>query len=311
MDGRRADAVRPDGGGEMNDFSAAYEEFQEAIRRGVQRKKMERLVRPLEIAMRRAFRAQGNKVVQKMNQARRFFAEGERNAEGASQDGSRADAIRPNDAPLREGLPPGEAEKVWAQTHLETSKYFIGPIEATVEKALKLGGMAMLGEMGMKVAFDLKNPRAVNYLRDYGAKLVTKINETTRETLQGLVTQGAEEGWSYKRTASEIISRFEEFAVGKPQEHIDSRAHLIAITETGNAYEEGNRIVAKDLQDAGIEQEKFWSTVGDDKVSDGCRENEEAGWIGIDEEFPSGHQRPLRFPGCRCLANYRMKKEGD
>jgi uncharacterized protein with gpF-like domain len=164
--------------------------------------------------------------------------------------------------------------------------------------------------MGMGISFDLKNPRAVNYLRDYGAKLVTKINETTRETLQTLIAQGAEEGWSYKRTASEIISRFEEFAIGKPQEHIDSRAHLIAITETGNAYEEGNRITAKDLQDAGIEQEKFWSTVGDDRVSDGCRENEDANWIGIDEEFPSGHQRPMRFPGCRCIALYR-RKEGD
>jgi hypothetical protein len=166
----------------------------------------------------------------------------------------------------------------------------------------------MIGEMGLKISFDLKNPRAVNYLRDYGAKLVKGINETTQKVLQTLIAQGAEEGWSYKRTAAEIISRFEEFAVGKPQEHIDSRAHLIAITETGNAYEEGNRIVAKDMQDAGIEQEKFWSTVGDEKVSEGCRENEEAGWIPIDQAFPSGHQRPLRFPGCRCIANYRMKE---
>jgi len=285
----------------MNDLTEAYEQFQEAIRRGAQRKKMERLVRPLEIAMRRAFRAQGNKVVQKMGQVKRFFAEG---GEGAS--------LAPQRAFLREGLPPGEVEKIWAQAQLETLKYFVGPIDAAVAKALKLGGMAMIAELGMGIAFELKNPRAVNYLRDYGAKMVTKINETTRETLQTLVTQATDEGWSYKRTASEIISRFEEFAVGKPQEHIDSRAHLIAITETGNAYEQGNRITAKDLQDAGIEQEKFWSTVGDDKVSDGCRENEAAGWIKIDQEFPSGDQNPLRFPGCRCLTLYRMKEEkGD
>lgn len=287
----------------MNDLTEAFEQFQEAVRRGGQRKKVERLVRPLEMAMRRAFRAQGNKVVQNLRRAKRYFSEG----------GSRADAVvvyngRPNGAILREGMPPGEVDKIWGLTALETLELFSGPIEAAVEKALKLGGAAMLAELGMGISFDLKNPRAVNYLRDYGAKMVTKINETTRETLQSLVAQGAEEGWSYKRTASEIISRFEEFAVGKPQEHIDSRAHLIAITETGNAYEEGNRIVAKDLQDAGIEEEKFWSTVGDDRVSDGCRENEDAGWIGLDEPFPSGDQRPQRFPGCRCITLYRMKE---
>jgi len=291
----------------MNELTVASEEFQEAIRRGAQRKKAERLVRPLEIAMRRAFRAQGDKVVQKMRQSKRYFAEGnaqgERNAQGGCHPPQR-------EGELREGLPPDQVNMIWATAALETLKLFSGPIDAAVAKALKLGGMAMIAEMGMKIAFDLKNPRAVNYLRDYGAKLITKINETTRETLQTLIAQGTEEGWSYKRTAGEIISRFEEMAVGKPQEHIDSRAHLIAITETGNAYEEGNRIVAKDLQDAGIEQEKFWSTVGDDRVSEGCQENEAAGWIGIDEEFPSGDQRPLRFPGCRCLALYRMK-EGE
>lgn len=283
----------------MSDLDAALEQYQEAVRRGSQRKKLERLAKPLEMAMRRAFMAQGNKVVQNLRQTKRFFAE------------SRNPWDQWNawlEMKFSEALPPGEFEKVWALAALETGLLFSIPIEAAVEKALKLGGAAMIAEMGMKISFDLKNPRAVSYLRDYGAKLVKDIDETTRKSLQVLVAQGAEEGWSYKRTASEIISRFEEFAVGKPQEHIASRAHLIAITETGNAYEEGNRIVAKDLQDAGIEQEKFWSTVGDDRVSDGCRENEDANWIGIDEPFPSGDQRPMRFPGCRCITNYRMKE---
>jgi uncharacterized protein with gpF-like domain len=138
--------------------------------------------------------------------------------------------------------------------------------------------------------------------------MVTKINDTTRDYLQTIITQATDEGWSYQRTAEAITDRYKEFAIGKPQEHIDSRAHLIAVTETGNAYAEGNLIVAKDLQDAGITMEKAWSTVGDNKVTAECQANEDQGWIPLQDEFLSGHQRPLRFPGCRCDLLTRVKE---
>jgi hypothetical protein len=282
-----------------NTLIHALDEFEEAITRGNQRKRMERLIRPLEIAMRRAFREQGSLLARKLRQVKRYFAEG-------------GDPFKQHDAWLNmrfdEALPPTEFLRIWSEVGLETMKYFSQPIDAAVAKALTYGGAAMIAELGMKLSFDLKNPRAAQYLRDYGVMQVRGINETTRQYLQTLINTATEEGWSYKRTAEAIIERFEEFGVGKPQAHIDSRAHLIAVTETGNAYEEGNRIVAKDLQDAGIEMEKAWDTVGDDKVSEGCQENEAAGWIRIDQEFPSGHQRPLRFPGCRCECRYRMKE---
>lgn len=284
----------------MDKLLDALDEFEEAITRGNQRKKMERLIRPLEIAMRKGFREQGSLVARKLRQVKRFFAEG-------------GDPFKQHDAWMNmqfsEALPPSEFNKIWAEVTLETVKVFSLPIDAAVAKALEYGGLAMIAELGMQLKFDLKNPRAVDYLREYGADLVKGINETTRDTLQTLITQAAEEGWSYKRTAEAIIERFEEFGVGRPQDHIDSRAHLIAVTETGNAYEEGNRIIAKDLQDAGVEMEKAWDTVEDDKVSAGCQENEAAGWIKIDQAFPSGHQRPLRFPGCRCECRYRRKKD--
>jgi hypothetical protein len=53
--------------------------------------------------------------------------------------------------------------------------------------------------------------------------------------------------------------------------------------------------------------EKRWLTVGDDRVSDGCKDNQRAGWIALNDAFPSGDDRPLRFPGCRCVVQYRRK----
>ncbi len=190
----------------------------------------------------------------------------------------------------------------------KTAPLFVGPIQKSAEQSLVIGGEQAIASFGLQLAFDLKNPRAVAFLDKYGARRVTKIEETTRDYLNTLLKKAVEEGWSAKKTAEAIIARYEEFAIGKPQAHIQSRAHLIAVTETGEAYAEANMMVAQDLQDAGITMEKFWSTVGDSKVSKGCHENEKAGWISLNKDFPSGHQRPLRFPGCRCDLLTRRKK---
>lgn len=189
---------------------------------------------------------------------------------------------------------------LYAAAVQETLKAFTEPIDLAARRALRAGALHVLADAGVAVSFTLKNPRAVSFLAEYGAQRVTMINETTRQYIKTVITQGVEEGWSYDKTAKAITERYSEFAVGKPQQHIKSRAHLISITECGEAYVEGNMEVAQDLEDAGLTMVKKWSTVGDSKVSDGCRDNEAVGWIPLNQAFPSGHQRPLRFPGCRC-----------
>ena len=90
-----------------------------------------------------------------------------------------------------------------------------------------------------------------------------------------------------------------------PVSYTHLRAH-----ETGNAYEEATLIQSQSLQSAGLPMEKYWLTSHDDRVSDGCMENEDVGWIPLDDAFPSGDMRPLRFPGCRCALETRWRKEG-
>ncbi|HRJ42932.1 MAG TPA: phage minor head protein, partial [Caldilineaceae bacterium] len=178
------------------------------------------------------------------------------------------------------------------------------------ESGLVLGAGALAAALGEDVeqAFSLRNPRAVAYLEEHGAKLVTKINEETRSQMRTLVTQAVDEGWSYTRTAKAIREKFDGFAGLKPQKHIRDRATLVAVTEAGQAYEEGSRIVALGLAERGVRMEKYWRTSGDERVSQGCVDNQAAGWIDVAEMFPSGHERPLRFPGCRCTAQYRRAR---
>lgn len=184
---------------------------------------------------------------------------------------------------------------------------FIVPIEAAVAAAMVEGAAIAIADFALDISFDLRNPRAVAYLRDYGAQRVTQVNQTTKDAIRDMIVRGIEERRTYDQIAKDISARFAEFAVGKPQQHIDSRAHLVAVTEIGNGYEHGSEIVVKDLQAGGLVMEKYWLTSHDDRVSDGCRANENDGWIPLDQAHNSGHMKPLRFPGCRCTELYRRK----
>ena len=146
----------------------------------------------------------------------------------------------------------------------------------------------------------LPNLRARAYAKKHAAEAVTQINDVTRKEIARIVSDGVKSGSSYNDIAKAIKSKFEEFSVPSPQKHIPNRAVLVAVTELANAYCEGNAQVGDYLQSNGVKMMKAWQTLEDDRVSDGCKENEQAGWIPIDKEFPSGHMHPPRFPGCRC-----------
>jgi hypothetical protein len=280
-------------------------EFIEAVKRADRHRKIERIERRLELSLRKAFKEQGRIFVRGLSKFKNRFSE-------AAQTGDWRLAIPSHFGDdkmviVDEAMVPTEWMFVFYETAKKTLGMFEKPIDAAAQVALQHGALSQIADVGMKLSFDLKNPKAIAYLDQYAAKQVTNINETTREYLNTIMTQAANEGWSYDKTAEAITERFEEFAIGKPQEHIDSRAHLIAVTEVGNANLEGQMIVAQDLQDAGIVMEKAWDTVGDDKVSEGCQANAAVDWIPLNKEFPSGHMRPLRFPGCRCDLKTRIK----
>ena len=257
------------------------------IEEAVKRLKRERVLAPirkdLEVNMQTVFRKQGRLFAKGMVKYKGLFSE----AFGESEIGSIAGIVE-----------------------IDTAEEMTGVIHAGSSAAME-AGMSAAAEWGVNVALALKNPRAVEWLESHAAEMVTKINETTRGDIASLVKRGVEEGWSYNKTAREISGRYEEFAIGKPQLHIESRAHLVAVTESANAYGQGNRQSIDTLTAAGLEMEHDWNTMGDDLVSEGCLENEAAGWIPLDESFPSGDDEEPRFPGCRCYVAYRRVGTGE
>ncbi len=210
---------------------------------------------------------------------------------------------------LKETIGGDELNRLFDNTEAITNNQFINPLNTAYTGSIAAGANAITLELGEDIiSFNLSNQRANDWMIDNGAKLVTNVNETTRFGIKNVLKKGIKAGDSYNNIAKAITERYKEFAIGKPQLHIRSRAHLVAITETGNAYEAGSREGAKQADAAGLPMEKKWSSTGDNRVSELCLVNEDESWIPLDQPHASGHQNPLRFPGCRCGELYRRKK---
>lgn len=180
------------------------------------------------------------------------------------------------------------------------SQAMVKAIEASVKWSYVAGADDLLADIKMDISFSLDNPRAVAYIKDYGANLIKGIDETTRNDIKSIVTKAIDEGSSYIAVAKEIKTLFDGYS--------DHRTQLIAVTELGNGYQAGSFAAVQEATDTGLTFEKSWLTSNDDRVTDGCRINQSEGWIDQDKAFTSGHMHPLRFPGCRCVCQYRRKK---
>lgn len=271
-------------------LSEVLAELREAFAAKRKWRVLEKAERRLEKALQAAFRTQG----------RAFMAAMDRKASALSEAALLAEAAG-------DVLPPNW-EAIFDSAANDTA-IFTKPIQAAIESALLNGGAHAVGDFSVAGAFDLANPRAVAYLEGHAADAVTAINETTRSELRTIITNGVRDGRSYDEIAREIRARFKGFSTPSPLKHIRSRAHLVAVTEVGDAYEAGNRAVIDDLVDAGLTMEKSWSTTGDGRVDPICDGNEAEGWIPVADIFSSGDGEPLAHPGCRCSALFRRVRQ--
>ena len=134
---------------------------------------------------------------------------------------------------------------------------------------------------------------AGEYLRKHSlTKLTGGLNQTSIERLQDSIATAWDKGGSYNDIVSAITETFDDFS--------ETRAGLIAQTEAADAYNAGRRETALDL----LYDEHAWATESGDPCPV-CEDNEAAGWIDIDDDFPSGDDAPTAHPNCQCVVNFR------
>lgn len=191
----------------------------------------------------------------------------------------------------------------------------IGPLAESAAK----DGLTQL-DVHTGAAFDLVNEAAVEWARERSAELVGmkynadgeladnpraewSISDSTRDMLRDTITQATEEGWSMDRLAG-AISADDAFS--------DTRAMMIARTESATADVQGNLVGYKAAAEVGVQVQKEWITAGDELVSEDCAANAEQGPIDLDDTFQSGASAPPEHPNCRCdLVPVRLAREDD
>ena len=144
--------------------------------------------------------------------------------------------------------------------------------------------------------FRVPQTQALVFYDTHAGRLITRVDDTTRRAIVAIVRNSLTNGTPYTAVEAVLKQRFEALRQYQPQKHIRTRARLIAVTETGQAYERGKQSTVHRAEAAGVRFEKAWITVGDDRVSRDCQRNEAAGWIPEASRFPSGVMRPLDHP---------------
>jgi len=169
----------------------------------------------------------------------------------------------------------------WATIATDMQDRYVAVFEA--------GGQKALTDLAAKESmFGALNAPAADYAATRGAELVTSIEETTRAALKATIENAFTEGQSPAELAEAIRDSY-WFS--------DARAELIADTELAMAHVSG---ALEGWRQSGLVQGKSWLVSDDHDVDDECDENETAGVIGVDEDFPSGDDGPPAHPGCNC-----------
>lgn len=131
---------------------------------------------------------------------------------------------------------------------------------------------------------------------------VYAITDTTRDSLQTLITQAMQEGWSNDHLASQIEDNY-AFS--------ESRADTIARTETKRADMQGSMSA---YRASGVVHGKQSVMSDDHDHDDECDDNEDDGVIPLDDNFSSGDDAPPYHPNCNCTlvpADIEGFDEGD
>jgi hypothetical protein len=164
-----------------------------------------------------------------------------------------------------------------------------------------------LGSVG--ISFNLRNERAIQYLKGKHDLMLSdfqgSINKTTKDRVLEIIRDGVNNRSTYTQMAQQIE------ALSTAGIFSRARGQTIAVAEVGKAYEFGNYVPVDEFaQRTGRRVIKHWQTVGDERVTPECHENESASAAGIPHNVPfaSGDLTAPRStnPKCRCSTGYEV-----
>lgn len=199
-----------------------------------------------------------------------------------------------------------DMDLVWDNVEASTNDELQDIVVETEENGMTEGIKFGANQFPFGQTFDLTNPNATKWFDEHGGSVdyIKGIQKTTGDQIKTIVSSAIHEGKGFNYMAKQINRRFEGFS--------KERSKLIAVHESAQAFEGGNRLAIDDLAEKGLQFRKRSNSMKDNKVSLMCVENDAIGWIPLDKPFPSGHQNAPFHVRCRCWIEYeRITPKGD
>lgn len=135
------------------------------------------------------------------------------------------------------------------------------------------------------INWELANDDAAQWSLEYALNLVRGLTDTTRTRLQREITRFIENGETLTELTRRLGPLFGE-----------TRARLIAETETTRAFAEGNLAA---WRQSGVIKRKRWNTANDEIVCPICGPLHNT-VVDMDNTFPGNLDGPPAHPRCRC-----------
>lgn len=187
------------------------------------------------------------------------------------------------DPPRVENVP----QSFWDETGVD----FSDTLRPFLERLYLAQAGRMMEQTTIGVDWSLVNRRAATWARQYTFDLVSGINDTSRATLQKVVTEYFEDGLTIGQLEELILPSFGPV-----------RAEMISITEVTRASVQGEVALVDELRAQGIEMTEVWQTNADELVCEICEPNNGKrkgdGW----------NEEPPAHPRCRCWINLELPK---
>lgn len=156
---------------------------------------------------------------------------------------------------------------------------------AAIRQAANAGASGITHQLGAELP-DTESFIA-NYVRDNGLKKLTgEIDQTTVKRLASAIADAYEGGVDFDGVLGAVKSEFADFST--------KRLQMIAATELNDSY---NASIRHFGAEAGATL-KSWNIEPGACIV--CVENELAGEIPIEDDFPSGDSEPTAHPLCNC-----------
>lgn len=172
----------------------------------------------------------------------------------------------------------------------------IAALQTTIRPYLRSSAgravQAMVTDYGIGADVTLDADFIRQLLQAQESRFANDVTATSVRGIRDQLAEGIANGESLYQLRDRILGYYERQSAW--------RAGLAAQYETGTVFESVRDLLAR-RQGMNF---KRWETMRDERVEQICLGNESAGTIPINQAFPSGHDRPLAHPLCRCWLSY-------